>query len=422
MPAKTRILRQAAAWIVCTPRYDLRHQVRLRTTSASRQTMCIRASRGEVRGALYGGGEHDRHNNARIDEAYVEGMLRHPSARYVLLDEQLRLFLTDDGLPRWFSSFDALSLVKRSDDAPPVLFLGVDAGGAPLCAIRLRNAEKFEEARFVSLRDVAGMLPKQAVALAAHARSLFAFHDTHAFCGSCGSPTRSEHGGARRKCVRAGSDAEGRTQCRGTWYPRVDPAVIMLIVHPSGERVLLARQARYPKGMYSCLAGHMEHGEAVEDAVRRETVEESGVSVGQVRFFASQPWPFPYTLMLACAVQATSEEMKIDHNELEDATWVSRDDLAAMVAARDDAMRVLRRQRNRSSRTQKDNDKNEVVVEDGEGSEDDDDVVLKFVPSANAIAGMLIEAYLARDKIFNFAPIVTEDSAPPVEAVKATQL
>eukprot|EP00171_Calliarthron_tuberculosum_P019809 IDg19809t1 len=309
---------------------------------------------------LYGGGDYDRHNNARVDDAYVDGMLRHPSARYLLLDGQLRVFLTDDGLPRWFTSFDALSLVERAaSDAPPILFLGADGGGAPLCAIRLLSTVNFDADRFASLRDVASVLPRQAVTLAAHARSLFAFHDTHAYCGCCGARTRAEHGGARRRCVRAATPAgaalpaeAGETgdarPCRGMWYPRVDPAVIMLIVHPSGEQVLLGRQSRYPAGMYSCLAGHMEHGEGVEDAVRRETLEETAVSITNVRFFGSQPWPFPYTLMLACVVQATSVELVIDRNELEDAHWVSREDLARMLANREHAMRTLSRQRTRA--------------------------------------------------------------------------
>lgn len=197
---------------------------------------------------------------------------------------------------------------------------------------------------FRHLRVLALTLPPELSAIAAHARALCEFHLRHLFCGLCGSPTVPDHFGARRRCTRNVNNEEPVTvtpqtshaahveTCSGVWFPRTDPVAIMLVVDATGHRVLLGRQKRFPVGMFSCLAGFMEHGEGVEDAVRREVAEEAGVKVGSVRFFGSQPWPFPYSLMLGCISQAVTEGITVDEEEIQEARWFSREEVKDMVA------------------------------------------------------------------------------------------
>ena len=156
----------------------------------------------------------------------------------------------------------------------------------------------------------------------AEAKSLLGWHARHRFCANCGAPTRDSHAGWRRDCPACGAEH----------FPRTDPVVIMLAV--DGERCLLGRQARFAKGMWSCLAGFVEPGETIEEAVRRETREEAGIVCGRVAYFASQPWPFPMSLMIGCHARALTTDLIVDHAELEDARWFARDEVAAMMLRR----------------------------------------------------------------------------------------
>jgi len=153
----------------------------------------------------------------------------------------------------------------------------------------------------------------------AQAKALLVWHGRHRFCSTCGAPTRLAEAGWRRDCA----------ACGAGHFPRTDPVVIMLAIH--GERCLLARQPRFAKNMWSCLAGFIEPGETIEDAVRRETLEEAGIICGRVSYFASQPWPFPMSLMIGCHAQALTTELKVDRSELEDARWFERDEVTAMM-------------------------------------------------------------------------------------------
>jgi NAD+ diphosphatase len=153
------------------------------------------------------------------------------------------------------------------------------------------------------------------------ARSLIDWHGRHRFCGKCGGATLAQRAGWGRRC----------SVCEAEHFPRVDPVVIMLAAH--GERVLLGRQASWPPGRYSALAGFLEPGETVEEAVARELFEEAGVRASAVRYVTSQAWPFPAQLMLACVAEVHSDVLCIDTNELEDARWFSRDAVRAALAA-----------------------------------------------------------------------------------------
>lgn len=169
--------------------------------------------------------------------------------------------------------------------------------------------------RFAELRAVMSMLSPRDAELAATAKAIFGWHDTHGFCARCGAQSDVTQAGWQRVCQ----------ACGGSHFPRTDPVVIMLITR--GNKVLLGRSPGWPEGMYSCLAGFVEPGETIEAAVRREVWEEAGVHVGEVRYLASQPWPFPSSLMFGCQGFATSDDITIDPVEIEDALWVSREEV-----------------------------------------------------------------------------------------------
>jgi len=179
-----------------------------------------------------------------------------------------------------------------------------------------------ESQRFAELRAVMTRISPRDAELAASARALLNWHATHGFCAVCGARSQVAKAGWQRDCP----------TCGAHHFPRTDPVVIMLITH--GNSVLMGRSPGWPQGMYSLLAGFIEPGETIEAAVRREVWEEAGVRVGQVGYLASQPWPFPSSLMMGCRGEATSREITIDPLEIEDALWVTRDDMLDVFAGR----------------------------------------------------------------------------------------
>jgi NAD+ diphosphatase len=185
--------------------------------------------------------------------------------------------------------------------------------------------------RFADLRQLAGRLERQEGALLAFARAMLFWHSRHRFCGLCGSPTRSEEAGHMRRC----SDPA----CHAMHFPRTDPAVIMLVT--DGDRALLGRNKNFVPGMYSTLAGFVEPGESLEDAVAREVREETAIAVSAVHYHSSQPWPFPANIMLGFYAEAASTEITVDYGELEDARWFERGWLLSHID--DDSFRMPRR-------------------------------------------------------------------------------
>ena len=184
---------------------------------------------------------------------------------------------------------------------------------------------------FLDLRAVGPLLPHEEGALLAYARGMVWWHSRHRFCGVCGHPTVSSDAGHRRDCT--------NPECRTQHFPSTDPAVIMLI--HDGDRVLLGRQKAWPPGMHSVLAGFLEPGESLEDAVKREVLEEAGVRVDDVRYHSSQPWPFPQSLMVGFTGRALSADIQVDQDELETAAWFERDWLRRHVD--DESFRLPRR-------------------------------------------------------------------------------
>lgn len=173
---------------------------------------------------------------------------------------------------------------------------------------------------FEDLRAVMALLSPREAELAATAKAILQWHASHGFCASCGAASEVTNAGWQRNCP----------ACKTAHFPRTDPVVIMLVTR--GNSLLLGRNAVWPEGMYSLLAGFVEPGETIEAAVRREVFEETSVRCGEVRYLASQPWPFPASLMIGCATEATSEAITIDPNELEEALWISREDMLSVFA------------------------------------------------------------------------------------------
>jgi NAD+ diphosphatase len=171
------------------------------------------------------------------------------------------------------------------------------------------------------LRSIAvqGLVAPEHLPPLAEAKALLAWHARHRFCPNCGSPTDLAEAGWKRICP----------ACKTEHFPRTDPVVIMLAVR--GEQCLLGRSARFASAMWSCLAGFVEPGENIEEAVRREVHEEAGITCGRVAYLASQPWPFPMSLMIGCHAEALDHDIKVDTAELEGARWFDRDEIALML-------------------------------------------------------------------------------------------
>ena len=287
----------------------------------------------------FAGAGLNRASDKREDAVFLAGLRARADARVLLIGRDMPIFrAAEHGLEPFFSFAEAQSLGPTLLEA--LLGLGVDE--APVFAALLPDAaiellsdstQGFldgrrlhipgrDDLKLVDLRSIAlrGDLPPATVAQIGEAKALLSWHARHGHCANCGALTRVAAAGWRREC-----DA-----CKTHHFPRTDPVVIMLAV--DGQRCLLGRQARFPAKMYSCLAGFLEPGETIEEAVRREIAEEAGIACGEVNYVASQPWPFPASLMIGCLTQALSEKITIDGVELEDARWFSRAECRLMLA------------------------------------------------------------------------------------------
>lgn len=298
----------------------------------------------------FGGSGLDRAAHLRGDAARMARMIEAPGAGTLALWRGKPMVVEDgDGmaLPGWLAADSPVLTGAR----PPV-FLGLDADGAPRFARDVSHwqppavpetldaflddsqqvhPDAPESHRFAELRTLLTRITPRSAELLATAKAVLGWHATHGFCARCGAETRMAMAGWQRACP----------ACGAQHFPRTDPVVIMLITR--GNKVLLGRSPHWPEGMYSLLAGFVEPGEPVEAAVRREVLEETGITVGRVRYLSSQPWPFPMSLMLGCAGEALDEEIRVDPEELEDALWLSREDLACAMAGEHPAIKPARR-------------------------------------------------------------------------------
>ncbi len=245
----------------------------------------------------------DRADPLRSDPAAVQAARLNPMARYLIL-EDLKPLMTEDGQDLYWA---------RRSEAPQgtSVFLGVAPDGSPRFAVD-GKADDDIPAKATDARAAGATLGDGRAEIVAQARSLLDWHRRHGFCASCGAPTTVVKGGYSRLC-------EG---CGVEHFPRIDPVVIM--VPERNDRILLGRGANFPNGFFSAFAGFVEPGESIEEAVARELYEEAGIAVSNIRFGASQPWPFPCSLMLGAFASAHSDEFHLDEKEIAEARWITR--------------------------------------------------------------------------------------------------
>ncbi|MEU1949070.1 NAD(+) diphosphatase [Streptomyces sp. NPDC056697] len=261
----------------------------------------------------------DRSAHHRLDEAWLAAAWSHPTTRvFVVSGGQALVDDTPDGRTEL--------VMTPSFEAPPTenhrYFLGTDQEGVRYFALQKDSlpGRMDQSARPAGLREAGALLSERDAGLLVHAVALENWQRLHRFCSRCGERTMIAAAGHIRRCPACGAEH----------YPRTDPAVIML-VRDERDRALLGRQVHWPEGRFSTLAGFVEPGESIEQAVVREVAEEAGVTVGEVEYVASQPWPFPSSLMLGFMAQATSSLIQVDGEEIHEARWFSRDDLRAAI-------------------------------------------------------------------------------------------
>jgi NAD+ diphosphatase len=267
----------------------------------------------------------ERAAELRPDASAVSGLARDPAAAaYVIGGEWIVAKKNAPINEPLFSLPEAQALGPATETVFLGLLDGVPRFGLGL-APQLTEALKARgDLHVTDLRSIAvqGLVAADHLPLIAEAKAVLHWHARHRFCPNCGAATQLVCGGWRRDCP----------QCKAEHFPRTDPVVIMLAV--DSERCLLGRSPRFVPTMWSCLAGYVEPGESIEDAVHRETREEAGITCGRISYFASQPWPFPTSLMIGCHAQALTHDIVVDREELEDARWFSKREIEAMLMRR----------------------------------------------------------------------------------------
>jgi len=279
----------------------------------------------------FAGNTLDRVSERRDDREWIATLLDDPGTRMLPLRDLKPLVrgtvtpaLDWQPVAPWRGQIEAGAMLVFLGIGDGRARFAIDASGAP--------AAPDIDTELIDVRALAPTIPTGEAAMLAEARSLIDWHARHRFCAQCGSPTQVASAGWVRRCP----------DCRASHFPRTDPVVIMLAVR--GDHALLGRNRRRPGARFSCLAGFVEPGETLEEAVRREVREESGIRCGRVRYLASQPWPFPSSLMVGFLAEAVTEEITVDPEELAEARWFPRDDIREMVtraaAGPDDPTRV----------------------------------------------------------------------------------
>ncbi|SDE11196.1 NAD(+) diphosphatase [Ruegeria marina] len=302
----------------------------------------------------FGSSGLDRAAHLRGDPAALDRLASDAAARCLLMWRG-KLLLGGDGLDRlaWVPLGHQLIQSGPGGNTDSPVFLGLDDDGAAVFghdisnwqAVGLDTAsvgaffDKSEQQHpdlppgevFVELRRVMTRLTPREAELAATAKAISGWHLSHQFCARCGERSEMVQSGWQRSCP----------ACGGQHFPRTDPVVIMLITN--GDDVLMGRSPGWPEGMYSLLAGFVEPGETLESAVRREVLEEAGIPVGRVDYLASQPWPFPASLMMGCRGEALARDIRVDPAELEDAIWVGRSEMMQVFAGEHDRIKPARK-------------------------------------------------------------------------------
>jgi NAD+ diphosphatase len=272
----------------------------------------------------FSGSPIERVDFRRRDRAWIAERLDDPASRVLPVWRLAVAVGNDRGALAWAGR----EVIARRDPGTEPILLGVLGERACFAVDVSTRAEPAVElalgaVSFPDLRGVASRLPAGEAAVAAQARHLVDWHARHRFCSVCGRESEPQDGGYVRRCP--------APECKAEHFPRTDPVAIMLVIR--GDRCLLGRQPKWPAPFFSALAGFVEPGETLEEAVRREVKEEAGVDVGTVKYHSSQPWPFPASLMLGCFAEGISEDITVDRAELEDARWFTREQVCAALAS-----------------------------------------------------------------------------------------
>jgi NAD+ diphosphatase len=264
----------------------------------------------------------DRAAHLRTNDEKLFALESRSDARaYVVYRDSLVVKQEADG-PRALLTIDEALTYGAN---PGTIFLGLRDGAAVFgMGIKPEAVEKLLTRNDVAVTELRGMamqgaVPPNQLSAIAMAKSMVSWHQRHGFCANCGTRSAMKEGGWKRDCP----------ACKAEHFPRTDPVVIMLVTH--GDKCLLGRQKHFPPGMWSCLAGFVEVAETIEDAVRREIFEESGIRCSDVSYYMTQPWPYPSSLMIGCAARATNEDIVVDRTELEDARWFDRAEAMLML-------------------------------------------------------------------------------------------
>lgn len=291
----------------------------------------------------FGGSGMNRRAELRCDSDALERLQSKPDAQAILFWRG-RVFMEDGALKQ--VPFSHVATVEREviflTEAPQPLFAiqmadwdeapsGGDAGPGLAFTDLVPHPDLPGTGGFADLRAVMAELSPMEAELAAMGRAMLEWHRFHGFCSTCGAASDIDQGGWRRLCP----------ACGRAHFPRTDPVVIMLVTH--GNSVLLGRGTGWPDRMYSLLAGYVEPGETIEAAVRREVQEEAGIRCGAVSYLASQPWPFPSSLMIGCRTEALDTKITYDPVELADALWIRREEVAEVLAGRNDRISPSKR-------------------------------------------------------------------------------
>jgi len=296
---------------------------------------------------MFGGSGLDRAAHLRGADEELAKLLQKDGTGVLAIWRGKPLLNLETRAPHWLAPDHPV--LDAADESP--IFLGIDDGAARFARdISGWDPEQVPDTlgafhdpseqghpdlpgtlAFCELRaNMSALSPRQAE-LVAMSKAVLSWHEIHGFCARCGAKSVISQAGWQRDCL----------SCKAHHFPRTDPVVIMLILH--GNSVLMGRSPGWPEGMYSLLAGFVEAGETIEGAVRRETFEESGIKVGEVSYLSSQPWPFPSSLMFGCLGVAESKDITVDPEELEDAVWVTREEMALSLVEENPKMKPARK-------------------------------------------------------------------------------
>ncbi len=281
---------------------------------------------------IFAGFSLDPADHLRSDDTWLFEKITDPDSRFLLYADGRPLMDISDGLQAAYKTVDETNALTGGNwGQTDWAFIGTDGDIATFAVALIRKTDLPDHEKFIDLRSVALQASKAGFSplpsLLGRGKMLLEWNGRRHYCSCCGRKTKADRGGYVRKCI--------NDSCAKEHFPRTDPVVIMLVT--DGDKCLLGRGKGWPEGNYSALAGFMEPGETIEEATRREVMEEAGMKVGNVTYIRSQPWPFPSSLMIGVFAEAITTEITLDEDELEDAIWIDKVKLRSLFDSGGDA-------------------------------------------------------------------------------------